>query len=185
MEEAERKRLYRRTIGKRLNRQFRANDWNYRTSKIAGAEDLAKARADKRDSREFRKLVNKYNRKDKSQYRELSKFEAGRRYRSHARLISKQPEEIQKDFKMVDKNKPEDIENFILNPKAFVKMKQPELDALEKDKRSNNFMANMLHGVSSILNIMTGGKFKTDMSTDKEYNIPYRYSYLFKICHQS
>ena len=172
MEEAERKRLYRRTIGKRLNRQFRANDWNYRTSKIAGAEDLAKARADKRDSREFRKLVNKYNRKDKSQYRELSKFEAGLRYRSLARLISKQPEDIQKAFKMVDKNKPEDIENFILNPKAFVKMKQPELDALEKDKRSNNFMANMLHGVSSILNIMTGGKFKTDMSTDKEYNIP-------------
>ena len=172
MEEAERKRLYRRTIGKRLNRQFRANDWNYRTSKIAGAEDLAKARADKRDSREFRKLVNKYNRKDKSQYRELSKFEAGRRYRSLARLISKQPEDIQKAFKMVDKNKPEDIENFILNPKAFVKMKQPELDALEKDKRSNNFMANMLHGVSSILNIMTGGRFKTDMSTDKEYNIP-------------
>ena len=172
MEEAERKRLYRRTISKRLNRQFRANDWNYRTSKIAGAEDLAKARADKRDSREFRKLVNKYNRKDKSQYRELSKFEAGLRYRSLARLISKQPEDIQKAFKMVDKNKPEDIENFILNPKAFVKMKQPELDALEKDKRSNNFMANMLHGVSSILNIMTGGKFKTDMSTDKEYNIP-------------
>ena len=172
MEEAERKRLYRRTISKRLNRQFRANDWNYRTSKIAGAEDLAKARADKRDSREFRKLVNKYNRKDKSQYRELSKFEANRRYRSLARLIEKQPEDIQKAFKMVDKNKPEDIENFILNPKAFVKMKQPELDALEKDKRSNNFMANMLHGISSILNIMTGGRFKTDMSTDKEYNIP-------------
>ena len=172
MEAAERNRLYRRTIGKRLNRQFRVNDWNYRTSKIAGAEDLAKARADKRDSREFRKLVNKYNRKDKSQYRELSKFEAGLRYRSLARLIEKQPQDIRDAFKMVDKNKPEDIENFILNPKAFVKMKQPELDALEKDKRSNNFMANMLHGVSSILNIMTGGKFKTDMSTDKEYNIP-------------
>ena len=172
MREAQRKKLYGRTVGKRLNRQFRITNWDKRTSEIEGERKLARTIDQNRDVRSFRKLVNKYNRQDHSQFKNLTKAQAARRYKSLERLIKNQPEDIKKAFKLIDKNNPEDIENFILNPKAFAKMKNAELGNKERETRSNNFMSNVLHGMSSILNILTKGKFQTDMNTGKEVKIP-------------
>lgn len=174
MREAQRKKLYGRTIGKRLNRQFRITNWDKRTSEIEGERKLARTRDQNRDVRSFRKLVNKYNRQDHSQFQNLTKAQTMRRYNSLAKLIKNQPEYIRDAFKLIDKDNPDpgDVENFILNPTTFAQMKNKELGIKEKDTRSNNFMSNVLHGMSSILNIMTNGKFQTDMNTGKEVKIP-------------
>ena len=174
MREAQRKKLYDRTIGKRLNRQFRITNWDKRTSEIEGERKLARTRDQNRDVRSFRKLVNKYNRQDHSQFQNLTKAQTMRRYNSLAKLIKNQPEYIRDAFKLIDKDNPDpgDVENFILNPTTFAQMKNKELGIKEKDTRSNNFMSNVLHGMSSILNIMTNGKFQMDMNTGKEVKIP-------------
>lgn len=172
--EKEQKRLERKYRGRYLNRQFRMSRWNYQTDIQKGKEDKKEATETRRMNREFTKLVNKYNKQDNSKFKDLDEATAKRRYESLKKVVKKQPKSIRDAFDMIDETNPDpaDIENFILNPQAFATMKSNERAAKVKETKTDTFMANVLHGLGSIVNIMSDGKFTTGLDTSKEVKIP-------------
>ena len=121
--EKERQRLWNNTAGVRANRDFKASNWNKNTLKIQGEEEYKDAVQKRKENRRYRNLVSKYMRQDAGQFKKLDQATARKRYAKLKKHIQSQPKEIQDAFAKIDKNSPEDIENFILNPKAFIKMK--------------------------------------------------------------
>ena len=167
--------LRKKADNKKLNRQLRFSNWNYRTDKVKGAEDKKVARETTIANREYNKLITKYNKRDHSKFQNLSEDEAKKRYESLSKVVGKQSDKSIKDaFELIDKNNPSaaDIENFILNPKAFATMKNNEIASQQKETKTDNFMSNVLHGLGSIVNIMSDGKFTTELNTSKEVKIP-------------
>ena len=167
--------LRKKADNKKLNRQLRFSNWNYRTDKVRGAEDKKVARETTIANREYNKLITKYNKRDHSKFQNLSEDEAKKRYESLKKVVGKQSDKSIKDaFELIDENNPSaaDIENFILNPKAFATMKNNEIASQRKETKTDNFMSNVLHGLGSIVNIMSDGKFTTELNTSKEVKIP-------------
>lgn len=167
--------LRKKAENKKLNRQLRFSNWNYRTDKVRGAEDKKVARETTIANREYSKLISKYNKRDHSKFQNLSEDEAKKRYESLKKVVKKQSDKSIKDaFDLIDQNNPSaaDIENFILNPRAFATMKKNEIASQQKETKTDNFMSNVLHGLGSIVNIMSDGKFTTELNTSKEVKIP-------------
>ena len=167
--------LRKKAENKKLNRQLRFSNWNYRTDKVRGAEDKKVARETTVANREYSKLISKYNKRDHSKFQNLSEDEAKKRYESLKKVVKKQSDKSIKDaFDLIDQNNPSaaDIENFILNPRAFATMKKNEIASQQKETKTDNFMSNVLHGLGSIVNIMSDGKFTTELNTSKEVKIP-------------
>ena len=167
-------RLEKKYRGRYLNRQFRMSRWNYGVDQQKGEENRKEAKATRQANKEYTKLINKYNKKDHSQFRDLSEDEAKRRYESLQKSVAnlKDGDPIKEAFKLIDPTNAADIENFILNHKTFATMKKNEIASKQKETKTDNFMTNVLHGLGSIVNIMSDGKFTTGLDTSKEVKIP-------------
>ena len=167
-------RLEKKYSGRYLNRQFRMSRWNYRVDKQRGEEGRKEAKATRQANKEYTKLINKYSKKDHSQFRNLSEDEAKRRYESLQKSVAnlKDGDPIKEAFNLIDPTNAADIENFILNHKTFATMKKNEIASKQKETKTDNFMTNVLHGLGSIVNIMSDGKFTTGLDTSKEVKIP-------------
>lgn len=171
--EKERQRLWNNTAGARANRDFKASNWNKNTLKIRGGEDYKDAVQQRKENRRYRNLVSKYMRQDAGQFKKLDQATARKRYATLKKHIQSQPKEIQDAFAKIDKNSPEDIENFILNPKAFIKMKTAQENEGKKDNALIFGIGNMQSLLASILNTLTGGKFKGKVTSDKPARVPF------------
>ena len=171
--EKERQRLWNNTAGVRANRDFKASNWNKNTLKIRGGEEYKDAVQQRKENRRYRNLVSKYVRQDAGQFKKLDQATARKRYAKLKKHIQSQPKEIQDAFAKIDKNSPEDIENFILNPKAFIKMKTAQENEGKKDNALIFGIGNMQKLLASILNTLTGGKFKGKVTSDKPARVPF------------
>ena len=171
--EKERQRLWNNTAGVRANRDFKASNWNKNTLKIQGEEEYKDAVQQRKENRRYRNLVSKYVRQDAGQFKKLDQATARKRYAKLKKHIQSQPKEIQDAFAKIDKNSPEDIENFILNPKAFIKMKTAQENEGKKDNALIFGIGNMQKLLASILNTLTGGKFKGKVTSDKPARVPF------------
>ena len=171
--EKEKQRLWDNTAGVRANRDFKLANWNKNTSRILGNEDYKDAVQQRKENRRYRNLVSKYVRQDAGQFKKLDTATARKRYAKLKKHIQSQPKEIQDAFAKIDKNSPEDIENFILNPKAFIKMKTAQENEGKKDNALIYGIGNMQSLLASILNTLTGGKFKGKVTSDKPARVPF------------
>ena len=170
---AEYNRLFDATRGKRASRDYKNAQWEKRNAKIAGSEQSADARAETKARNQYQKLIGKYFKQDAGQFRQLDEATAHKRYDKLKKKVMAQPDQDIKDaFKKIDRNSPEDIENFILNPRAFVKMKKAEAASKAKETRTGNFMDNIQSALGGILNIMSGGKFTQEITSDKKVHVP-------------
>ena len=171
--EQERQRLWNNTAGVRANRDFKASNWNKNTLRIQGKEEYKDAVQQRKENRRYRNLVSKYVKQDAGQFKKLDQATARKRYAKLKKHIQSQPKEIQDAFAKIDKNSPEDIENFILNPKAFIKMKTAQENEGKKDNALIFGIGNMQKLLASILNTLTGGKFKGNVTSDKPARVPF------------
>ena len=171
--EKEKQRLWDNTAGVRANRDFKLANWNKNTSRILGNEGYKDAVQQRKENRRYRNLVSKYVRQDAGQFKKLDTATARKRYAKLKKHIQSQPKEIQDAFAKIDKNSPEDIENFILNPKAFIKMKTAQENEGKKDNALIYGIGNMQSLLASILNTLTGGKFKGKVTSEKPARVPF------------
>lgn len=171
--EIEKKRLWDNTAGVRASRDFKLANWNKNTRRVLGKEDYKDAVQQRKENRRYRNLVSKYVRQDAGQFKKLDQATARKRYAKLKKHIQSQPKEIQDAFAKIDKNSPEDIENFILNPKAFILMKAAQENEGRKDNALINGVGNMQLLLASILNTLTGGRFKGKVTSDKPARVPF------------
>lgn len=171
--EKERQRLWNNTAGVRANRDFKASNWNKNTLKIQGGEEYKDAVQQRKENRRYRNLVSKFVRQDAGQFKKLDMTTARKRYAKLKKHIQSQPKEIQDAFAKIDKNSPEDIENFILNPKAFIKMKNAQEQEGKKDNALIFGIGNIQAELAGILNVLTGGKFKGKVTSEKPARVPF------------
>lgn len=171
--EKERQRLWNNTAGVRANRDFKASNWNKNTLKIRGGEEYKDAVQQRKENRRYRNLVSKFVRQDAGQFKKLDQATARKRYAKLKKHIQSQPKEIQDAFAKIDKNSPEDIENFILNPKAFIKMKNAQEQEGKKDNALIFGIGNIQAELAGILNVLTGGKFKGKVTSEKPARVPF------------
>lgn len=155
------------------SREYRQNAWDKKTKQgVLYKEEKAKIKKDHKAQAQYNKLINKFNRKDAGKFVELDEEEASRRYEAIKARISDQPEDIRKAFEMVDPKNAADIENFINNRKAFVKMKTAEKAADEAKGNEEKYRASVTNGLASVstliaqgLNYISGGVLHPEVNT--------------------
>lgn len=155
------------------SREYRQNAWEKKTKQgVLHKEEKAKIKKDHKAQAQYNKLINKFNRKDAGKFVELDEEEASRRYEAIKAHISDQPEDIRKAFEMVDPKNAADIENFINNRKAFVKMKTAEKAADEAKGNEEKYRASVTNGLASVstliaqgLNYISGGVLHPEVNT--------------------
>ena len=140
----------RRDINVLQQKQIVENKYAAGTVQARANINWKEALKNNRNSRKFQNLRNKYSKEDANQFRDLSNEEFEKRKVSLSKRISGASPEIQAAFKRV-KDK-EDLENFILNPRTFVQMKdaqenQENLIKSEKDYRK--YIATLLTKLSN------------------------------------
>lgn len=149
---------FRRRKGARQNASDSERiDYEAKTDRIAGIEGWRSRKKDQLKKLRYERMMNRYRREDNNAYRELSDEEYQERMLQISKNVQNMSKEDYEAFKRV--NGREDLEQFIINPRAFLKIKEEdekkkqaeeeEAARLKNEEERTRYIATILAGIYS------------------------------------
>lgn len=149
---------FRRRKGARRNASdYERIDYEAKTDRIAGIEGWKSRKKDQLKKLRYERMMNRYRREDNNAYRELSDEEYQERMSNIKSNVQNMSKEDYEAFKRV--NGREDLQQFIINPRAFLKMKESEdkkaaeeaqeAERLQNEEDRSRYIATILAGIYS------------------------------------